>query len=255
MNPFQILGIGKFSTPDEIKKAYRKLAQRYHPDRNKAPSAEAKFKQVKEAYELLSSGGYEEPKAAPAPTPEWTARPGYNTQGYSQHVTLRCTFKDTFVGNLIPIPGTPFVAKPPYGVSPGFNHRMVCRTLDQRSQDTFDITWDIYDPAAFYTIKNYGNKRRLTCKLIVSAAQVLAKAEVTLPNINPAASSFTIKLQANSPLRVPRAGLQGTDGRDDLYVELDIIYKDLKDERYDILLELQSQCQKAIADYKQGVFT
>lgn len=251
MTPYQILGIGKYSSPEDIKKAYRKLAQRYHPDRNKAPNAEARFKQVKEAYELLSSGSYEEPKPQPAPQatpPQWD-------QHQSRSVTLRCTFKDVFVGNHIHVPGTPFLAKPPYGVSPGTAMRMVCRTLDQRHQDVFDITWDVYDPAAFYEVRRIGTKNKLTCKIIVTSAQVLAKAEVILPNINPAASSFAITLQAASPLRVPYAGLQTEDGRGDLYVYLDIIHKDLKDERYDILLELQAQCAKAVADYKQSVFT
>lgn len=51
---YAILGISKNATEDEIKKAYRKLALQYHPDKNKSPGAEEKFKQVSEAYEVLS---------------------------------------------------------------------------------------------------------------------------------------------------------------------------------------------------------
>ncbi|GEA49855.1 molecular chaperone DnaJ [Vibrio inusitatus NBRC 102082] len=51
---YDILGVGKGSSKKEIKKAYKKLASRYHPDKNQAPSASEKFKAVKEAYETLS---------------------------------------------------------------------------------------------------------------------------------------------------------------------------------------------------------
>lgn len=53
-NYYKILGIEKTATDDEIKKAYRKLALKYHPDKNKSPEAEGRFKEIAEAYEVLS---------------------------------------------------------------------------------------------------------------------------------------------------------------------------------------------------------
>jgi molecular chaperone DnaJ len=57
-DPYSILGVGKNATPDEIKKAYRTLARKYHPDHNPNDSeAEEKFKEVKRAYDILSDPG------------------------------------------------------------------------------------------------------------------------------------------------------------------------------------------------------
>ncbi|RFU71674.1 molecular chaperone DnaJ [Peribacillus saganii] len=51
---YEVLGVAKTASKDEIKKAYRKLSKQYHPDINKAPDAADKFKEIKEAYEVLS---------------------------------------------------------------------------------------------------------------------------------------------------------------------------------------------------------
>ena len=54
-NYYEVLGISKTATADEIKKAYRNLAFKYHPDRNSGDkAAEEKFKEINEAYDVLS---------------------------------------------------------------------------------------------------------------------------------------------------------------------------------------------------------
>jgi len=51
---YDILGVSRSASPDEIQKVYRKLAREYHPDLNSDPGAEARFKDIAEAYEVLS---------------------------------------------------------------------------------------------------------------------------------------------------------------------------------------------------------
>lgn len=53
-NPYNILGISPTATAEEIKKAYRSLAMRHHPDRSTHSNAEIRFNAIKTAYELLS---------------------------------------------------------------------------------------------------------------------------------------------------------------------------------------------------------
>lgn len=69
---YDVLGVAKGASAEDVKKAYRKLARQYHPDVNKAADAEAKFKEVKEAYDVLSDDqrrarydqfGHEDPTA------------------------------------------------------------------------------------------------------------------------------------------------------------------------------------------------
>ncbi len=51
---YEVLGVSRNASKDEVKDAYRKLAMQYHPDRNKTPDAEEKFKEISEAYAVLS---------------------------------------------------------------------------------------------------------------------------------------------------------------------------------------------------------
>lgn len=81
---YEVLGVQRNASQDEIKKAFRRLARQYHPDVNKAPDAEAKFKEINEAYEVLSDPekrgmydrfGHAGPNAAPGFDPFASADP------------------------------------------------------------------------------------------------------------------------------------------------------------------------------------
>src|SRR5947207_11927381 len=51
---YELLGVSRDASEDELKRAFRKLARQYHPDVNKSPDAEVRFKEIGEAYEVLS---------------------------------------------------------------------------------------------------------------------------------------------------------------------------------------------------------
>jgi len=86
---YDVLGVSTDASQDEIKRAFRKLAFKYHPDRNKMPNAEEKFKEASEAYAILSD-------------PE--KRRQYDAQGYEgikeqykqEDIYNRGTVRDTF---------------------------------------------------------------------------------------------------------------------------------------------------------------
>lgn len=78
---YEVLGVGRDAKADEIKRAYRRLARKYHPDVSKEPNAEERFKEVQEAYEVLKDpekrGAYDQlgrdyrPGQDFRPPPDW----------------------------------------------------------------------------------------------------------------------------------------------------------------------------------------
>src|SRR2546428_5471847 len=89
---YEILGVSRSATEDDVKKAYRKLALRYHPDRNPEDrhEAEERFKEISEAYQVLSDPERRGPYSplGGAPFEQRTTRgPGFGFGGHLQGMT------------------------------------------------------------------------------------------------------------------------------------------------------------------------
>jgi len=93
---YEILGVGKGATAEEIKKAYRKLAMQYHPDRNPGnKDAEEKFKEAAEAYEVLSN---DEKRSKYDKFGHQGLKGGQDFQGFSNVNDIFSHFSDIFGG-------------------------------------------------------------------------------------------------------------------------------------------------------------
>lgn len=98
---YDILGVPKDATERQIKKAFHKLALKYHPDRNKGPDAEAKFREIAEAYETLSDDKrrreYDQFGHGPSPGEGHGGGGGGGNYNFNQHYqSFNFNFDDMF---------------------------------------------------------------------------------------------------------------------------------------------------------------
>jgi curved DNA-binding protein len=104
---YQIMGVAKDASQDEIKRAYRKLARKYHPDVSKESDAEERFKELGEAYEVLKDpekrtaydqlgANWKAGQQGFQPPPDWDAGFEFHGGGYTSDATGAAGFSDFF---------------------------------------------------------------------------------------------------------------------------------------------------------------
>jgi len=142
MNYYNILGVDKNATPDEIKKAYRKLAMQYHPDKNPDnQESEQKFKDISEAYSVLSDTQKRQNYDRYGNTKNFNS--GFNYDDFMGGFNIN--FDDIFSG---------------FGFGGGsFNQRSVNKGEDLRLKINIDL-YDVRDGLD----KNVKYNRKVKCK-------------------------------------------------------------------------------------------
>lgn len=155
---YEVLGVAKTATKSEIKKAYRKLAKELHPDRNKAADAEAKFKEVQEAYEVLSDASKKSAydQFGHAGTQGFGGGAGFNPGGAGFGGFNPSDFGD--FGNI----GDIFADFFGEGFG-GFGGRSEARASSTRGADIEATLRVSFNEAVFGKYKTISYKRKITC--------------------------------------------------------------------------------------------
>lgn len=135
---YKIMGVERSATQDEVKRAYRKLARKYHPDVSKEPDAEARFKEVNEANEVLKDpekraaydqlGAQWQAGQEFRPPPEWNEGFEFRGGGYTDAGTGQFSdFFDALFGGTRSRPGA------------GFRHTFHLRGEDRHARILIDL--------------------------------------------------------------------------------------------------------------------
>jgi len=258
LNPYEVLGLSDACDPAEVKKAYRRLAQRFHPDKSKHPEAADKFKLIKEAYDYIRTGksstgaftNRPSPKPPPPPPDPWGWTPPPKPSYSAAKVCVKVKFTEIFGGSRVNIPGTPYFIIVPNSVQHGSSHRLLAETINHSHQLYYDVLFSLHDPTGFHQIKDFRGKDVLYSKVEVSAADLLSGVTLYLRNINPNLSDVPVKLSKNVVTEVPEAGLPLPNGRRGIYyVEPIVKFNSLDDERFDTLIALRDKINETLKDY------
>ncbi len=189
---YDILGVSKNATQTDIKKAYRRLAKKYHPDTSKEKHAEQKFKQISEAYQILS-----------------------NPQKRSTYDQFGSAAFEQGAGGF-----NPFTQGGGKGQQGPFNYTWTSSGDFSNFQDPFDLFEQIFGMSG-YGRPRRGRDLRYDMQIDFPDAVKGLKKEIEIKN-----EKFKIELppgvRNNTKIRYKERGEQGRGGRGDLYIVVNV---------------------------------
>lgn len=269
MNAFLILEIKENSSKAEIKKAYRRLANKYHPD--KEGGSLEQFKLVKEAYEFLIKGisstkaFVKEPKKPRAKTVDPQQDPEPYSFNYKYEpipfISLSIPLAHSFLGGDVRIPNTNYYFSLKPGTEHGSQERITATTFDNFNKAVWDIKFQLFDIKKRFEIVYADGDFRLNYKLKVSIAMLLAERPIEIPNPNDSQESIFINLPLQDHIikktqkqsfsinqdkwfKILGAGLYKDGIRDPLYIEPEIIFSPLSSENPNVIFALRDKVNK-----------
>ena len=270
MNAYEMLGVSPTANDDEIKKAYRRLALEYHPDRNNTPEAESKFKSVSEAYAVLcdkqkrnnldatlhmgNNGGYQ---SRGDPIFDHFFRNagfsggfedifGMGDLGSRRHhrpnpkrtasINVSLSLEDAYAGvkRTFRIDGHPVDIYIPPGVQSG-------DTLQARVDSTLDININVR-VLPHQTFERKGND--LHTRIDVPLVTAITGGEVRVNSVGGDTINLRIPASLNShaKLRVKGTGMNNSSGTTgDTYYEVKIVIPELDDVQRNLLAGILSK--------------
>ena len=250
---YAILGVPRNATQEEIKRAYKRLARQYHPDVNKSPEAEEKFKEINEAYAVLSDpekrkvyDTYGTATPPPPPPPGGYDFSGFDVEDFSDffqelfgtglfgsmgrrrprkgrdlRAELPLSLEEAFHGGerVVEVGGRRVPVKIPPGVQEGSTIRLA--GLGGPGDPPGDLLLTVrLLPHPVFRLEG----QDLYATLDVPAPIAVVGGKVRAPTLEgPVEVTIPPRTQAGKKLRLKGKGFPGPHGRGDLYLEVRVV--------------------------------
>ena len=258
MTAHEALGISEGASLAEVKKAYRRLAFKLHPDRDSSPGAAERFKVVKEAYEFLAKGRSSTGLFTPKPVqPQWDRdfKQYDRADTYEQRVhKLTITIAEIFTGAWKQIPDTLFTVFIPPGYQAGGKLRL--QGSDRHGNSSiywFTVEVTVSDSGVFKIQFDKGQPV-ITFTLRISTSQLLSGKTIFIRNPDPRMGDLAVEIpQSPETLgrynKIPHGGLPNKRGRGALYVMIEVYFTPLDKEIFPHLKDLHDVLSAKLRDF------